>query len=38
MKKITVHTELGPEGKKKQSVLVEYRFPAVVSTSTGMGS
>ena len=38
VKKITVHTELGPEGKKKQSVPVEYRFPAVVSTSTGMGS
>ena len=35
VKQITVHTEVEPEGKKAK-VLIEYRFPAVVNTSTGI--
>ena len=35
VKKITVYTEVEPEGKKAR-VLIEYRFPAVVNTSTGI--
>ena len=37
VKKITVYTEVEPEGKKAR-VLIEYRFPAVVNTSRDMDS
>ena len=37
VKQITVHTEVGEE-EKKVRVLIEYRFPAVVNTSTDRGS
>jgi len=37
VKEITVHTEMGLEDKKVK-VLVEYRFPGVVNTSTDRGS
>lgn len=37
VKQITVHTEVKPEGKKAR-VLIEYRFPAVVNTSTDRDS
>ena len=37
VKRIIVHTELTPNGKKAR-VLIEYRFPAVVNTSTDKGS
>ena len=37
VKRITVHTEVGPEGKKAK-VLIEYRFPAVVNTFMDKGS
>jgi site-specific DNA recombinase len=37
VKRITVHTEITPEGKRAK-VLIQYRFPAVVETVTGRGS
>ena len=37
VKKITVHTEVTPNGKKAK-VLIEYRFPAVVNISTDRDS
>lgn len=37
VKQITVHTEETPEGKTAK-VLIEYRFPAVVNTSTDTDS
>jgi site-specific DNA recombinase len=37
VKRITVYTEIIPEGKKAK-VLIQYRFPGVVTVSTGRGS
>jgi transcriptional regulator with XRE-family HTH domain len=34
VKRITVYTEISPEGKKAK-VLIQYRFPGVVNVSTG---
>jgi len=39
VKRITVYTEEGPGGKKKNAkVLIEYRFPGVVNVNTDTGS